>query len=334
MAELGFRTVDEMIGKSDLLRKREGINHWKYDQVDLDALFYVDPKFKDVGRFKRVEQDHGINKVLDWKLLKRSKVALDSQAKITSELNIKNTDRAVGAILSNEISKRFEGEGLSSDSIEFRFRGSAGQSFGAFTTKGIKFILEGEANDYFGKGLSGGKLIVSPDREANFDPSKNIIIGNVAFYGATSGEAYIKGMAGERFCVRNSGVMTVVEGVGDHCCEYMTGGKVVVIGSTGNNFAAGMSGGIAYVLDDIESFRKRCNLESVELESMTDEDKTVVRKLIRNHCWHTSSKKGFEILNNWDDFSDKFIKIMPTEYKRVLEERKKIEVSNTMVKSA
>ncbi len=335
MASLGFRTVNEMIGRADLLKKRNGLTHWKYKNIQLDSLFYQDPKFKNVGKFNRVEQDHELDKVLDWKLLKRAKISIESGAPITSELNIKNTDRATGAMLSNEISKLFKKDGLPEDTIEFRFRGSAGQSFGAFTTKGIKFILEGEANDYFGKGLSGGKLIVTHAREATFDAGENIIIGNVAFYGATSGEAYIKGMAGERFCVRNSGVKAVVEGVGDHCCEYMTGGMVVVIGKTGKNFAAGMSGGIAYVLDEHNTFKQSCNMESVELELLTPEDQEIVRDLIRNHCWNTSSKKGFDLLERWEEIIPHFIKVMPIEYKKVLAARDGKKPENTpLIKTA
>lgn len=247
MAELGFRTVDEMVGKVEMLKARQDLNHWKYKNINLNAILYKEPVDETVGQYKQVPQDHGIDEILDRKLIRVAAEALDKAYKVEGFFEIKNTDRAVGTMLSNEISKRYKGVGLPSGTIDFKFRGSAGQSFGAFAASGIHFTLEGEANDYFGKGLSGGELVIIPDRNATFNASENIIIGNVAFYGATSGEAYINGQAGERFCVRNSGVKAVVEGIGDHGCEYMTGGVVVVLGETGKNFAAGMSGGIAYV---------------------------------------------------------------------------------------
>ncbi len=321
MAQLGFRTVNEMVGKVEKLTMKKNLEFWKYQKIDLSPLLVKATADIPVVHHKNVEQDHGISDVLDWTLLEKAKLALTTGAQISSVLNVRNTDRAVGSILSNEISKAYETQGLDEDSIEFRFRGSCGQSFGAFGARGLKFTLEGEANDYFGKGLSGAKLIVSPDREATFDPSANIIIGNVAFYGATSGEGYIKGMAGERFCVRNSGAITVVEGVGDHGCEYMTGGRVVVLGKTGRNFAAGMSGGIAYVYDPAGTFHSYCNLETVEIEKPTMEDLDEIKQLIRNHCWYTSSKLGFSILGEWEDESKYFVKVMPVEYKRALEKK-------------
>lgn len=320
MAELGFRTVNEMIGRVDKLKFSPSAEYWKHQTVDLSALLFPAAADAPTGRYKCVAQDHDIDQVLDWYLLERATTALQNGVSVSSEIPIRNTDRAVGTLLSHEISKKFGDQGLKEDSVEFRFRGSAGQSFGAFATRGLKFILEGEANDYFGKGLSGAKLIVSHDRAAKFDPSDNIIIGNVAFYGATSGEAYIKGMAGERFCVRNSGAKVVVEGVGDHGCEYMTGGRVVVLGKTGDNFAAGMSGGIAYIYDRDKKFAESCNPESVDLEHLSVEDEMELKFLVRNHGWYTSSRKAFNILENWNEELQHFIKVMPRDYKKVLQQ--------------
>ncbi len=318
MAKLGFRTVNKMVGKVEMLKMKKDINHWKYRHLDLSPILYKEPVDEEVGQFKKVEQDHGIEDVMDVKLIDHADHALTDQKPISGVFEIKNTDRAVGAMLSNEISKRYHSEGLPDGTIEFRFRGSAGQSFGAFLAPGAQFTLEGESNDYFGKGLSGGRIIVTPDREAIFKPQENIIIGNVALYGATSGEAYIQGMAGERFAVRNSGAQTVVEGVGDHGCEYMTGGIVVNLGSWGKNFAAGMSGGIAYIYDPDQHFHESCNPAMVELEPPALEDLEDVRRLIRNHFRFTSSKLAIGILKDWDDHSRHFIKVMPKDYKAVL----------------
>ncbi|MBS1564458.1 MAG: glutamate synthase subunit alpha, partial [Bacteroidetes bacterium] len=249
MAELGYRTVNEMIGQVENLEMRENISHWKYSKLDLSAILYKEPASPYTGLYKMEEQDHGLDNVLDFQLLRAAAPAIEKQERISAAFPVKNTDRTIGTILSNEITKKYKGEGLPDDTIHYTFTGTAGQSFGAFNTKGVTLELEGDANDYFGKGLSGARLIVYPSREATFVPEENIIIGNVAFYGATSGEAFIRGKAGERFGVRNSGASVVVEGVGDHGCEYMTGGQVVILGDTGRNFAAGMSGGIAYVYD-------------------------------------------------------------------------------------
>jgi glutamate synthase (NADPH) large chain len=323
MAELGFRTVNEMIGKVEMLKMKKELDHWKLKHLDLSPILYKQPADENMRQYKSVPQDHGIADVLDWKLVAYAKHALEEKASINSIFPIKNTDRSVGTILSYEISSRYKKEGLPDGAIQFRFRGSAGQSFGAFGAKGIQFTLEGESNDYFGKGLSGARLIVVPDRESKFDPSKNIIIGNVAFYGATSGEAYIEGMAGERFAVRNSGATAVVEGVGDHGCEYMTGGTVVVLGETGKNFAAGMSGGVAYIFDPNQKFDKRCNKEMVDLEPLDSEDTATVRGLLRNHFRFTGSKVALDILNNdFDTKIQQFVKVMPRDYKVVLAKRK------------
>lgn len=321
MAKLGYRTVNEMVGKVEMLKAKQNIKYWKYKKLDLSPILYKEPAEDSVGQYKQIEQDHGVDSVLDRRLIQYARPALEELQPVKTTFNIKNTDRATGAMLSNEISKRFHGEGLPDGTIEFRFRGSAGQSFGAFGAKGLHFVLEGEANDYFGKGLSGGRLIVTPDRKAKFNPSENIIIGNVAFYGATSGEAYIKGMAGERFCVRNSGVSTVVEGVGDHGCEYMTGGLVVVLGQTGKNFAAGMSGGVAYVYNPDGAFENRVNREMIELETMEADDFYRLQTMIRNHLSYTGSELALSILNDWENTRKSFAKVMPKDYKAVLEKR-------------
>ncbi len=321
MAKLGFRTVNEMVGKVEMLKAKEHIKHWKYKRIDLSPILYKEPTDDSIGQFKCVEQDHGLQEVLDRKLIERADEALEHGHRVEGVFSIRNTDRATGAMLSNEISKRFDGEGLPDATIKYRFRGSAGQSFGAFGAAGLEFTLEGEANDYFGKGLSGARLIVVPDRAATFEAGSNIIIGNVAFYGATSGEAYIKGMAGERFAVRNSGVKAVVEGIGDHGCEYMTGGMVVVLGETGNNFAAGMSGGIAYVFDPEGVFPRRLNRGMVDLDPMEERDEAYVRTLVRNHLSYTSSQRAMTILEQWDAARKHFLKVMPRDYKAVLARR-------------
>jgi glutamate synthase (NADPH/NADH) large chain len=280
IASLGFRTIDDMVGHSEVLRVRKDIDHWKVNKLDLSPILHRESTRDEVGLYKQIEQDFELEKVLDRKLVEAARAALDDGEYVLGKFEICNTDRSTGALLSNEISKKYKGKGLPEDTIDFLFKGSAGQSFAAFVAPGVTFRLEGEANDYFGKGLSGGKLIIYPDKETSFMAEDNIIIGNVAFYGATSGEAYIRGQAGERFCVRNSGVKAVVEGVGDHACEYMTGGRVVVLGKTGRNFAAGMSGGIAYVYDPEQSLERLVNKDMVELEAMSDDDQAEVKTMI------------------------------------------------------
>ena len=260
------------MARSDCLEVRENINHWKYSKLDLSPILYKETASEYVGLYKQEEQDHGLHNVLDWKLLEAAQPALESFQKVKASFTIKNTDRTAGTILSNEITKIYKGEGLPEDTIHFKFNGTAGQSFGAFNTKGVTLELEGDANDYFAKGLSGARLIIYPPKQASYVPEENIIIGNVAFYGATSGEAFIRGKAGERFCVRNSGAKVVVEGVGDHGCEYMTGGVAVILGATGRNFAAGMSGGIAYVYDVQSKFATMCNTEMIDLDPLDNED--------------------------------------------------------------
>lgn len=318
MASLGFRTVNEMVGQADVLRVREDLEFWKFRTLDLSPIITKVDAPESVGLYKQMDQDHEIDDVLDLKLIETSRPALDKVEKVSAEFPILNTDRTVGAMLSNLISKKFGGVGLPEDTIQIKFRGSAGQSFGAFNAPGIKFELEGEANDYFGKGLSGAKLIVYPDRNARFEPSENIIIGNVAFYGAISGEAYIRGMAGERFCVRNSGVTAVVEGIGDHGCEYMTGGYAVILGPTGRNFAAGMSGGIAYVYNPKNNFAINCNREMVDFDPLEDEDIARIKRLIGNHLNYTNSAIAKRMLEDFESTIQYFVKVMPKDYKTVL----------------
>jgi glutamate synthase (NADPH/NADH) large chain len=324
MASLGFRTVDEMVGKVELLKTKKNLDHWKYKKLDLSPILYKEPADESIGQRKLVAQDHGLELVLDRLLINKAQPALQKGKKVKAAFDIRNTDRAAGAMLSNEISKKYHGKGLPAGTIQFDFKGSAGQSFGAFGAPGIEFRLEGEANDYFGKGLSGARLVVVPDKTAQFEAAENIIIGNVAFYGATSGEAYINGMAGERFGVRNSGVKTVVEGIGDHGCEYMTGGVVVVLGDTGKNFAAGMSGGKAFIFDKNKTFHKKVNREMIDLDPLSQEDWVLLKGLIENHAKLTNSKVAKSILKNWEKHQADFIKVMPRDYKAVLEKRKKL----------
>ncbi len=270
MAELGFRTVNEMVGRTDILEPKKAVDHWKAKGVDLSPLLHQPEVGDDVGRYCQIPQDHGLQHSLDvTQLLDLCQPAIEKGEKVKATLPITNINRVVGTIVGNEITKR-HWEGLPEDTVHLHFQGSAGQSFGAFVPKGMTLELEGDANDYVGKGLSGGKIIVYPPQNSSFAAAENIIAGNVCLYGATAGEAYISGMVGERFCVRNSGVNTVVEAVGDHGCEYMTGGKVVVLGPTGRNFAAGMSGGVAYILDETGDFATRCNPAMVALEKLED----------------------------------------------------------------
>ncbi|MBS1947072.1 MAG: glutamate synthase large subunit [Bacteroidetes bacterium] len=322
MAELGFRTVEEMVGQVDCLEMREGIDHWKYSKLDLSPVLYKEPTSLYTGLHKQEEQDHGLAGVLDWKLLEAAKPALEQQQKVFASFDVKNTDRTIGTILSNEISKKFKSQGLQEDTIHFKFTGTAGQSFAAFNTKGVTLELEGDANDYFGKGLSGARLIIYPSPDAGFVPEENIIIGNVAFYGATSGEAFIRGKAGERFCVRNSGAKAVVEGVGDHGCEYMTGGRVVILGDTGRNFAAGMSGGIAYVYDVNAQFASLCNKEMVDLDPVDEEDAHELKNMIHKHYAYTASSVAKFVLDDFENQLKNFVKVFPRDYKKVLLQKK------------
>ena len=320
MAQLGFRTFDEMVGRVDMLDAREAVDHWKAKGIDLSAILYNPPTPSRIARRCVQPQDHGLSQALDYKLIDHARDAIENGTPVEIKLPIRNVHRTVGAMLSGEIARRHGSAGLPDDTIKFQFTGSAGQSFGAFLAKGVTLELEGDANDYVGKGLSGGKLIVYPPRNSAFLPEENILIGNVVLYGATSGEAYFNGMAGERFAVRNSGATAVVEGLGDHGCEYMTNGLVVVLGKAGRNFAAGMSGGIAYVLDEKGDFaEKRCNTAAVDLEPVVNgEDERLLYDLITRHVGVTASPRGKWILENWQQMVPRFLKVFPHEYKRVL----------------
>ena len=325
MAQLGFRTVDEMIGRVDKLDVNKAIDHWKANGLDLSQILYQPEAGPDVGVYCTNKQDHGLDKSLDvTTLIPLCNEAIEECKPVNIILPIHNTNRTVGTLLGYEITKRYGGEGLPEDTIKVHFNGSAGQSFGAFVPKGVTMTLEGDANDYLGKGLSGGKIIVYPPRHSTFIAEENILIGNVALYGATGGESYLRGIAGERFAVRNSGVHAVVEGVGDHGCEYMTGGRVVIIGKTGRNFAAGMTGGIAYILDEQGDFNIRCNMGEVDLEPVEDiEDINTIKDMLSKHMQFTQSTVAQRILDNWRDYQSQFVKVMPRDYKHVLDAIKK-----------
>ncbi len=342
MAKLGFRTVNEMIGRTDRLETAPAIAHWKAKGLDFSRILYQPEMGPEVAVYHTEKQDHALEKALDNELIKQAKPALESGKPVKIEMPVKNVNRTVGAMLSGEIAERYGHAGLRDDTIYVKFTGSAGQSFGAFLSKGVTLELEGDANDYIGKGLSGGRLIVYPSAKARFKPEDNMVVGNVALYGAIAGEVYFRGVAGERFCVRNSGAIAVVEGVGDHGCEYMTGGIAVVLGNTGRNFAAGMSGGIAYVLDETGDFERRCNTGMVELESieadpratsrrnpeinglseiladMGGNDALRLRMLVERHMHFTNSSRARWVLDNWDKVLPKFVKVMPTDYRKAL----------------
>ena len=321
MAQLGIRRFDDLIGRTDLLEMASDIDHWKAQGLDLSAILHQPDVPAHIPRRRVTEQEHPLAETLDQRvLLALCQPALKNGKKVETHLPIRNIHRAVGTQLGSAITRRYGPDGLPDDTIRLRFTGSAGQSFGAFIPRGLTLTLEGDANDTIGKGLSGGKIIVLPPEKATFAPEKNVIIGNVAFYGATGGEAYIRGLAGERFCVRNSGVKAVVEGVGDHGCEYMTGGRVVILGQTGRNFAAGMSGGIAYILDERGDFSRRCNREMVDLEPLDDEaERAEVREMIWRHTWHTGSRRGWSVLGRWEALRPQFVRVVPKDYRRVLE---------------
>jgi glutamate synthase (NADPH/NADH) large chain len=342
MARLGFRNVNEMIGRTDRLETAHAIKHWKAKGLDFSRILYKPEMGPDVAVYHSEKQDHALDKALDNELIRLAKPALENQKPVKIEMPVKNVNRTVGAMLSGEIAERYGHAGLRDDTIYAKFTGSAGQSFGAFLSKGVTLELEGDANDYIGKGLSGGRLIVYPSAKARFKPEDNMVVGNVALYGAIAGEVYFRGVAGERFCVRNSGAIAVVEGVGDHGCEYMTGGIAVVLGGTGRNFAAGMSGGIAYVLDETGDFDRRCNTGMVELESieadpratnrrspeinglseifadMGGNDALRLRMLVERHMHFTNSSRARWVLDNWDKVLPKFVKVMPTDYRKAL----------------
>ncbi|MCR8557148.1 glutamate synthase large subunit [Mucilaginibacter sp. BJC16-A38] len=319
MAELGFRTINEMVGRVQFLKVKDGLKNWKAQKIDLSGILHPVNNPKDVTLYNSEKQDHGMADILDWKLLEAAKQALEDKTPVFASFDVRNVDRTIGTLLSNEISKLYGSAALPDNTINFKFKGSAGQSFGAFTTKGISFELEGEANDYVGKGLSGAQLAIYPSEKATFTPEDNIIIGNVALYGATSGEVFIRGMAGERFAVRNSGATTVVEGIGDHGCEYMTGGRALILGETGRNFAAGMSGGIAWVYNPNNTFSENCNMEMVDLDPLSLQDQEQIITLLHKHVHLTGSKVAQTLLKNWDTAATQFVKVYPKEYKKVLE---------------
>jgi glutamate synthase (NADPH/NADH) large chain len=333
MASLGIRKFDDLIGRTDLLDTQAGIEHWKIQGLDFSKIFYQPNVEKEVSRRHTEKQFHGLEHALDNELIKLSKPALDKRQKVSINLPITNTNRTVGTMLSHEIAKRFGHEGLPQDTIQITLNGTAGQSFAAFLAQGISIELIGEGNDYVAKGLCGGRVVIKPPKTFKAKSHENIIVGNTVMYGATTGESYFSGVAGERFCVRNSGASAVVEGLGNHGCEYMTGGTVVVLGNTGQNFAAGMSGGVAYVYDEDGLFSKRCNPSMVSLEKVESQqaqpkvpqhlnqpDEVILKTLIEKHLKYTESERAKFILDNWDKVRSQFIKVMPNEYKRALNE--------------
>ena len=336
MAELGYRTINEMVGQVDRLETSNAVDHWKAQGLDLSAILLKSEAAEGVGIYHVNEQDHGLDQSLDMKtLLPLCKEAIEDKKPVDIIVPVLNTNRTVGTILGYNITKKYGAEGLPEDTINVHFNGSAGMSFGAFIPKGMTLTLEGDANDYLGKGLSGGKIIVYPPRHSSFTAEDNVIVGNVLLYGGTAGEVFIRGLAGERFAVRNSGVNTVVEGIGDHGCEYMTGGRVVIIGPTGRNFAAGMSGGVAYVLADKKQFMINCNQDMVDLDPLeSEEDVELVKSLLTRHLEYTHSHVANEILNDWDEYQSRFIKVMPKDYKRVLAAIEQAEKDGTSVDAA
>jgi glutamate synthase domain-containing protein 3 len=325
MAKLGFRTFNDMIGRVDVLDADKAIRHWKADGLDLTPILSPAQKpHENVNVYCTIEQEHGLEHALDnTHLLDMCAPALNNGEKVKIELPIKNTNRTVGTILSHTLMKKCGEHGLPDDTIHIKFKGSAGQSFGGWLAHGITLELEGDANDYVGKGLSGGRLIIYPPKESGFVPEENILVGNVLLYGATDGQAFFRGRAAERFCVRNSGAWAVIEGVGDHACEYMTGGRAIILGPTGRNFAAGMSGGIAYVwAPDRDEIRINCNLGMVELEDVVDDkDMSELLEMIELHFKYTGSTVAEKMLQRWPDILKEFVKVMPVDYKRVLMER-------------
>ena len=320
MANLGFRTIDEMVGRSEKLDTKDALNYYKIKGIDLSKILYKPKVDENTPLRNTKKQNHNLKNVIDFKILKDADMAISKKIKMSLDFKINNTDRTVGAIISNEISNKYGAKALPKNTLSLNFEGSAGQSFGAFSVKGLKMVIDGNTNDYFGKGLSGATIVVRKPKNATFESNKNVITGNVALYGATSGEAYINGIAGERFCVRNSGATAVVEGIGDHGCEYMTGGIALILGKIGRNFAAGMSGGIAYIYKDSELYDSRnFNMESIELEKPDTQDLDIISELIQNHFTFTSSEIAKKIINNWKNESKLFVKVMPTEYKLALE---------------
>jgi len=334
MAQLGIRRFDDLIGRSDLLDMRKGIDHWKAKGLDFSRIFYRRPEVAGVSSRHSETQDHGLSGALDHSLIAKAGAALDQGKKVVIESSIRNQNRTVGTLLSYEVARRKGGEGLADDSIVIKLTGTAGQSFGAFLARGITLDLTGEANDYVGKGLSGGRIVVRPPEAFRGAPAENIIVGNTVLYGATAGEVFFRGVAGERFAVRNSGASAVVEGTGDHGCEYMTGGTVAVLGMTGRNFAAGMSGGVAYVYDEDGMFAQRCNLAMVALDKLVPDaeqpddgmrhrgqtDDAQLRHMVEQHAKLTGSERARMLLADWPKARRKFVKVFPHEYRRALKE--------------
>ncbi|MBI4996921.1 MAG: glutamate synthase subunit alpha, partial [Rhodocyclales bacterium] len=334
MAQMGIRKLDELIGRTDLLDMRHGVEHWKAKGLDFSKIFHMPPVGGDVARYHCEAQDHNLGPALDHQLIAKAMPALERGEKVAFDIAVRNLNRTVGALLSNQVALRYGHAGLPDGTIHIRMAGTAGQSFGAFLARGITLELTGEANDYVGKGLCGGRIVVKPPKEFRGRPSENIIVGNTVLYGAIEGEVFFRGVAGERFCVRNSGATAVVEGTGDHGCEYMTGGTVAVLGSTGRNFAAGMSGGMAYVFDEDGSFAQRCNLSMVTLEKVLpaaeqandgtrhrgEADETLLKALIEKHLAETGSGRAKRILDNWATLRARFVKVFPNEYRRALKE--------------
>jgi glutamate synthase (NADPH/NADH) large chain len=338
MAAMGYRSFDEMVGQMQMLDQQKVIEHWKAKGLDFSRLFTKPVAPKGVGIHRSETQKHKIHDILDRKLIAQAQPALEMGTPVRIKAEIRNIDRTAGAMLSGEVAKRYGHDGLPDGTIHVDLTGTAGQSFGAFLARGVTFELEGEGNDYVGKGLSGGRIVIRPTADSGVVPEESIIVGNTVLYGAIAGEAYFRGVAGERFAVRNSGATVVVEGAGDHCCEYMTGGVVVVLGTTGRNFAAGMSGGIAYVLDEDGSFSERCNRAMVELQEMpewiegefhgdltdmTQYDNERLHSLVSRHAELTRSKRAAEILAKWREYLPKFRKVMPLEFSRALAEMEK-----------
>ena len=347
MAQLGIKKFNDLIGRADLLNMKKGIEHWKARGLDYSRIFHLPDVPAKVSRRHTETQDHGLDKALDNELIRLAEPALERGERVSIDLPVRNINRTVGASLSGAVARKYGHQGLPEDTIHIRLTGTAGQSFGAFLSRGVSLELVGEGNDYVGKGLSGGRIVVRPQAEFRGVTCENIIVGNTVMYGATEGESFFAGVGGERFCVRNSGGTAVVEGVGDHGCEYMTGGTVVVLGQTGRNFAAGMSGGVAYVLDEAGDFEQRCNMAQVALEPVPEEiearkgsesgdeleshgrveidhlemaDEYILKSLIERHVRFTESPRGREILDNWASYRGRFVKVMPNEYRRVLAE--------------
>jgi glutamate synthase domain-containing protein 3 len=326
MAKLGFRRFDDLIGQMDRLDMQPSVEHWKAKHLDYSALLYKPTVPFDVRNTGG--QDHGLDKALDNRLIELARPALEKGEPVEIRLPVHNVNRTLGTMLGSEVSRRYGAQGLPEDTIHIHLTGAVGQSCGAFLPAGVTISVAGQANDYVGKGLSGGKIVVRLPVGATFAAEENVIVGNVVLYGATAGEAYFQGIAGERFCVRNSGASAVVEGIGDHGCEYMTGGTVVILGRTGRNFAAGMSGGIAYVLDEAGEFPKRCNLSLVELEEITKQDEETILRLVSRHFEYTRSRRAEEVLRKWHDLAKKFVKVFPLDYKRALADRLESESEN------